>query len=265
MGSAGSSWEPHVVVRDVAVIPAYRGEPAPPTTGLDPAGSPGRARSTTTRSPRRIRPGATTSATSPRLVSFASPIRASRPRASGSPICGIVTITQRSIGRRIRSSTSPIRTVRPSQASSSNPASVPLSTSRLARARRTSTGRPYSSAIRASDDVVSRCRSASSKCGTSSSWARRTARPRCRRSNSWTAGSSPRALVPSGNATTGVGPSYDAERESRPSIFVNRRELLPLPSLPSSASRTAQRRSPSTPRLSTFTTVRSSPTTDLTG
>ena len=203
--------------------------------------------STTTRSPTRIRPGATTSATSPRLVSFASPIRASRPRSSGSPICGIVTITQRSIGRRIRSSTSPIRTVRPSQSSSSKPASVPLSTSTLARARGRRPGCRSSSAIRASDDVVSRCRSASSKCGTSSSRARRTARPTCRLSRSWTAGSSPRTLVPSGNATTGVGPSYDAERESRPSIFRNRRVLLPLPSLPS-ASRTAQRRSPSTPR-----------------
>ena len=184
--------------------------------------------------------------------------------SSGSPICGIVTITQRSIGRRIRSRTSPIITVRPSQSSSSKPASVPLSTSRFARARRASTGLPWSSAIRASDDVVSRCRSASSKCGTSSSRARRTARPTCRLSRSCTSGSSPRALVPSGNATTGVGPSYEAERESRPSIFLKRRVLLPLPSLPS-ASRTAQSRSPSTPRRSMFTAVRSSPTTDLTG
>ena len=37
VGSAGSSWEAHVAVRYVAVIPAYRGEPAPPTTDLQHA------------------------------------------------------------------------------------------------------------------------------------------------------------------------------------------------------------------------------------
>ena len=64
MGSAGSSWEPIGVARNVVVIPTYRGGPSAPTTTLHqpptpdhPPGGRGRARRSGARARRSRRPG----------------------------------------------------------------------------------------------------------------------------------------------------------------------------------------------------------------